>query len=782
MAQSPEDSNRPEIEAQLARILASRIFSTTRVAREFLRFLVVESLAVASRAKEESRAAEVFEFNETWIGVEHFKKQSGYDNSQDSIVRVNATRLRKKLRKYYATEGSSDPWIIDLPTDGYRPRIYRRPVDVAPESASLPSALTETAGEPISAGEPNHDLIIDLTDRGYRPQIHCGSVEVAPESPSMPATTPTEIAGEPISAGEQNHHRLWRFIRNPAILAALLLLAMLGGLAVIRPAAASVAIKAITGTPIVTRIVQLTHDGLIKQGPIWVLGDHIYFTEIKDGKRVLAWAGLSSDGAIEINSPPYGDAFDGRMPGPEFLSIEADRQGLLEAWIAGRAPRELFRKSSAAVWLDRGRFATVSNGRLLIVGPNGVEGAAVLPGPVKDLQWNGAQRAIRFTSYNAGFNHSSIWETPEPRLAPRRLNRFPPDAREGAWDSASHSFAFTVPRGITSDIWLENRGLLGLGTTITRLTDGSLDFHWPRPLSQGRIVAIGAKDAPHLMAYEAQSHQFRDFLSGKPFCELDFFLPGDAIAYVNFPERELWRSRLDGSGAVALYRGPIQVLEPRWSPNGSQIAFIGVEPQSGEHIYLIGSEGKAPYLRPERATDRKQSEGVPTWNADGSVIVFGDLHDQPKESMQIHLLDVRTRQVSKLADSDGLWTPRWSPDGKYIAALTYDFKAIRLYDWLRRRWKEGEIVRLDNIDRLQWSSDSTALYFTSLPSVSNRHPGQPIAGMYRFDVRSKKVELVADLDGYPPNELSWFGITPGGVPLQMWTDLARELYLIEYSY
>jgi hypothetical protein len=63
---------------------------------------------------------------ETTIGVAVFGRTPDYDPKVDTIVRSQAWRLRSKLRKYYASEGSADPIIIDVPVGHYVPVFHVR--------------------------------------------------------------------------------------------------------------------------------------------------------------------------------------------------------------------------------------------------------------------------------------------------------------------------------------------------------------------------------------------------------------------------------------------------------------------------------------------------------------------------------------------------------------------------------------------------------------------------------------------------------------------------------
>src|ERR1700756_282932 len=102
------------------KILAHRLFSrSVRMAR-FLRFAVDHALL--------GRADDLKEYV---IGVEVFDRSGDYDPRVDPIVRVEARRLRAKLKAYYEGDGAADPVIIEFLSGSYAPRISHR--RVAPE-------------------------------------------------------------------------------------------------------------------------------------------------------------------------------------------------------------------------------------------------------------------------------------------------------------------------------------------------------------------------------------------------------------------------------------------------------------------------------------------------------------------------------------------------------------------------------------------------------------------------------------------------------------------------
>jgi adenylate cyclase len=99
-----------EICSELERILSSGIFATADRMKRFLRFVVKETL--------DGRGDEL---NELQLGAEVYDRNEKFDPRVDSIVRVDAGRLRSKLREFYLSEGRSSSIRIDIPKGSYKP-------------------------------------------------------------------------------------------------------------------------------------------------------------------------------------------------------------------------------------------------------------------------------------------------------------------------------------------------------------------------------------------------------------------------------------------------------------------------------------------------------------------------------------------------------------------------------------------------------------------------------------------------------------------------------------
>jgi TolB-like protein len=126
----------PAVRRQLERLLASQTFQACWRLQELLRYLVEETLA--------GRARHLKAYT---LGVDVFKRDPAFDPLVDPIVRVQATRLRRLLDKYYRDEGSGDNVIINLPKGGYVPVFNRAEYSSRREPPKL-TRLPESAAVP----------------------------------------------------------------------------------------------------------------------------------------------------------------------------------------------------------------------------------------------------------------------------------------------------------------------------------------------------------------------------------------------------------------------------------------------------------------------------------------------------------------------------------------------------------------------------------------------------------------------------------------------------------
>jgi tetratricopeptide (TPR) repeat protein len=196
-----------DIRTQLDQILRSRSFIQSHRVRRFLEFVVQESLF-----------GRPHRLKEYLIGLEVFDRHDAFDPRVDSIVRVEARRLRHKLEEYYRTEGREDPIRIVLRKGSYVP-VYeyqsatsgmpgvsqRRVIEVAPFSLlGDVSAMIDSPGDPTPiADEIQRRLTHVLIREGCFQVIHNSQTNVGHTDASQTITGQTN--GNPMN-GETNGH------------------------------------------------------------------------------------------------------------------------------------------------------------------------------------------------------------------------------------------------------------------------------------------------------------------------------------------------------------------------------------------------------------------------------------------------------------------------------------------------------------------------------------------------------------------------------------------------
>jgi len=139
------------IRAQLARILEHPEFHATEKMRDFLRFVVEETLAGNAR-----------QLKGFTIAREVFGRDEDFDAAQDPVVRIQAGRLRRAMERYYLVAGGQDPVLIDIPKGGYVPVFSDGPATGAqPRLAARPRIRRSPDDWPSILVLPFEDMTAD---------------------------------------------------------------------------------------------------------------------------------------------------------------------------------------------------------------------------------------------------------------------------------------------------------------------------------------------------------------------------------------------------------------------------------------------------------------------------------------------------------------------------------------------------------------------------------------------------------------------------------------------
>jgi Tol biopolymer transport system component len=297
-----------------------------------------------------------------------------------------------------------------------------------------------------------------------------------------------------------------------------------------------------------------------------------------------------------------------------------------------------------------------------------------LLGPARSIRFSPDGTRLRFTVYEQRANSTSIWEV---RVDGADLHpvlpgwRSPPSECCGVWSADGRYYLFVSHvSGSSSNIWAlrePTRVFHRLPSAPFQLTTGPMSLGFPVPSPDGRrLFAEGRLSRGELVRYDSKSRQFAPFLSGISAGELDFSRDGKLVAYVSYPERTLWRSRVDGSEGLQLTCAPVAAFLPRWSPDSTQIAYVDAQKGRSWKIFLISENGGTP----EEVLSEKEYQIDPTWSPDGKQITIGGAPLASSGKIVLRIVDLNSRQISTIPGSENLYSPRWSPEGRHLAALS----------------------------------------------------------------------------------------------------------------
>ncbi len=144
------DSDKQAIREQLDRILKSGPFHQSHRRQRFLEFIVNETLA--------GRGEQLKAYN---VALEVFERPESFDPVVDPLVRIEAARLRDKLREYYDADGQGDPIRIELPKGSYTPHIEFRQAPAAERGPDRQGPVIVVLPFVNLSGDPRQEYFSD---------------------------------------------------------------------------------------------------------------------------------------------------------------------------------------------------------------------------------------------------------------------------------------------------------------------------------------------------------------------------------------------------------------------------------------------------------------------------------------------------------------------------------------------------------------------------------------------------------------------------------------------
>ena len=535
--------------------------------------------------------------------------------------------------------------------------------------------------------------------------------------------------------------------------------------------------------PTLSNYVQLTHDGQ----PKTLIGT--------DGARLYMALGETSTGNFTSTGVAEMSTSGGelqRLPilpsaGMDPVSLAPDGSDLLVVegrgspprgplWaipVLGGSPRRLGDTAGeTAAFSPDGKMLVYSDlSALFVAKSDGTDARKLLNarGDIKNVSWSRDGRQLQFdvTESLGSRGHQLLWEASANGTQLQRMTPGWHDSADeccGKWTADGEYFVFQSD----GQIWALPRvgGLFHSRREPVLLTSSPLSLSSPLPGRDGKkLFVVGQTYRGELTQYETKTRQFSPFLKGISAEFVSFSRDGQWVAYVSYPEGTLWRSKLDGSSRLQLTYPPMYPVLPRWSPDGKKILFFefAINAEKPARIYEIGTEGGSPH--PLMPNDRRQQLD-PGWSPDGNKIVFGGESNNPASIIRI--LDLASHELSTVPGSEGLFSPRWSHDGRTLAAFSGDSTKIFSFSFESGKWTE---LGSGNFGWLNLSHDGEYVYATDHDAV------------VRIRVSDHKVEQVVDLKNFATTGRygGSLALTPEDDPLLLRNTGTQDVYSVDWE-
>jgi serine/threonine protein kinase len=463
--------------------------------------------------------------------------------------------------------------------------------------------------------------------------------------------------------------------------------------------------------PRVTASNQVTNDGRGK-GRMVTDGSRIYFSSSSGYTYSLHEVSLAGGTTVPIQTS---------IESPIITGISPDRSELLVLncetpieWecpifvlpVLGQSPRRVgdLRATDAAWSQDGKEFVYAEGNSLYRVGPDGGKSRKIVSiaegGHPFWPRWSPDGSRLRFSAVTDN-NRRSLWEVSADgtNLHPLFSGwNNPPTECCGSWTTDGKYFLFTSRRSGVDNIWAvreETSLFRKVSKEPVQLTTGPTSTFSPLVGPDGkRVFVVTAQVRGELVRYNSTSHQFLPYLFGISAMSVNFSADGKWVVYTAYPEGTLWRSKVDGSERGQLTFPPMSVMQARWSPDGTRIAFMGRKPGEPFSVYVIPARGGSA----EQPVPGDHLGADPNWSPDGNLLLFGRYAAEVApgaSTLDLKIVDLRTHEISKVPGSEELVTA-------LVARRTSDSS-------LAARWQGVDAFRRQNPEVVLLGEDGREL-------------------------------------------------------------------------
>jgi serine/threonine protein kinase len=519
---------------------------------------------------------------------------------------------------------------------------------------------------------------------------------------------------------------------------------------------------------------QITFSADPKEGPLFTDRSRLYFNSRGVPSEMAVGGGTIA--AMHILGPGI-QLLDISPDASKALGLKPDMdnnlgQGVL--WtgsMLGDSPRKLSdHLALAARWSPDGRSIVFSDRNSLYRIDADGENLTKLwdaPDRVADLGFSPDAQQLTVT---VGYEDSRrLWRlTADGGDAhPLRFD-WPQDADQyaGQWTPDGRHFLFSSDREGRGNVyeliaprWFE----FWKKPAAVRITGNQVPILSSTPTRDGKgLFVLGRMDEGSMRAYDPRTGKLIPFLESLSM--LEFVISPDRrwMAYTEYPSRYLWKSRPDGSEKVQLTSAYAAMQQ--WSPDGKWLAYT-----DWTNIYLVSADGGTP----RKLVSSGHNDVAPTWFPDGKSIAFNYFPFPDAGIPRIRVVDVASRQLTVMPNSEGYFVPSWSPDGKYLVAIAQNPSRMVLYSAATKTWKDLHLFDAP-WGFWTWASDSKSL-FMGMTQGNN--------GIYRLTVPQGAWSKLTGLEGVndPQDKDAFMSLTPDGQPAIMSRTGVAQIYLSHWA-
>jgi dipeptidyl aminopeptidase/acylaminoacyl peptidase len=264
---------------------------------------------------------------------------------------------------------------------------------------------------------------------------------------------------------------------------------------------------------------------------------------------------------------------------------------------------------------------------------------------------------------------NAIWMLSANGGDPVRMTAEESEASSPKWSSDGRYLAVLSDRADDTDqVWLlDRRG--GDAQQLTRLPQGVDSFEWSPDSKQMLLVVEDAtpadldeKERPHPRPWVIDRLQFKE----------------DYIGYLDRFRTHIHVVNIKSGEVRQLTRGDYDDDEPAWSPDGSKIVFVSNrsdDPDGNRNTDLWLVDVDVASNEAEKLTSSASADASPAWSPNGRSIAYTSTDPEvlPIYAIpQLTTIDIQTRAprlIESLAEIQ-VFTPRYSPDGRSLLAIT----------------------------------------------------------------------------------------------------------------